>query len=72
MKSFTCITSNDVIISTRDRNDTAVLMHINFTELKSEIIASQINNASQRNNTSQSLTNVLVIKYTVSCHKYTT
>ena len=54
MKSFTCITSNDiVIISTRDRNDTAVVMQISFTELKSEIIASQIKNTSQRINASQ-------------------
>ena len=47
-KSIACKASNDIVtISTRDRNDTAVVMQINFTELKSEIYASQRINASQ-------------------------
>ena len=55
MKSFTCKASNDiVIISKRDINEAAVVMQINFTELKSEI------NASQRINASQSQKKVLV------------
>ena len=48
MKSFSCKASNDIVpSSTRDRNDAAVVMQINFTLLKSEINASQRNNASQ-------------------------
>ena len=43
---FICKASNDIVIkSKRDRNEAAVVMQINFTELKSEI------NASQRINT---------------------
>ena len=44
MKSITCKASNDTITSSkRDRNesDAAVVMQINFTELKSEINAPQ-------------------------------
>ena len=40
MKSFRCKESNDIDIK-RDRNEAAVVMQINFTELKSEINASQ-------------------------------
>ena len=48
MKSFSCKASNDIVpSSTRDRNDAAVVMQINFTLLKSVINASQRNNASQ-------------------------
>ena len=46
MKSFTCKASNDIVIeSKRDRNEAAVVMQINFTQLKSEINASQRINA---------------------------
>ena len=56
MKSFTCKASNDIVIkSKRDRNEAAVVIQINFTELKYEINASQRLNASQRINGSQSL-----------------
>ena len=41
--------------STRVRNDAVIVMQINFTELKSEI------NASQRINASQSQKKVLVV-----------
>ena len=42
MKSITYKASNDIVTSlTRDRNDALVVIHINFTELKSEINASQ-------------------------------
>ena len=44
-----------VTCSKRDRNDAAVVMQRNFTELKYEINASQSINASQIINTSQSL-----------------
>ena len=38
MKSFACKASNDIVInSKRDKNEAAVVMQINFTELKSEI-----------------------------------
>ena len=56
MKSFTCKASIDIVTCLkRDSNDVAVAMQINFTELKSEIKVSQSINASQKNNTSQSL-----------------
>ena len=56
MKSITCKGSNDIVTSsTRDRNDAAVVMQINFTELKSEI------KATQRINALQCLKKVLVI-----------
>ena len=46
MKYITCKTSKYIVTSsTRDRNDAAVVMQINFTELKSEINASQKINA---------------------------
>ena len=46
MKSFTCKASNGIVTSsTCDRNEAAVVMQINFTELKSET------NASRRINT---------------------
>ena len=46
MKSFTCKASNDIVISSKhDRNEAAVVMQVNFTELKPEINASQRNNA---------------------------
>ena len=49
MKAFTCKASNDIVISSKgDRNEAAVVMQLIFTELKSEINASQRNNASQR------------------------
>ena len=42
MKSFTCKSSNDIVIKSKgDRNEAAIVMQINFTELKSEINASQ-------------------------------
>ena len=42
LKSFRYKISNDIVISSkRDRNEAAVVMQINFTELKSEINASQ-------------------------------
>ena len=44
MKSITCKTSIDIVSSStaRDRNDAAeIVMQINFTQLKSEINASQ-------------------------------
>ena len=56
MKSIRCKASNDnVTCSTCDRNDAAVMMQINFTELKSEI------NASQSINVSQCLNKVVMI-----------
>ena len=56
MKSITSKASNHTVFSsTRDGNDAALVMQINFTELKSETIASQKVNASQ------SLKKVLVI-----------
>ena len=40
MKSITCKASNDTITSLkRDGNDAAVVMQINFAELKSDISA---------------------------------
>ena len=46
MKSMTCKANNDIVTSSkRDRNDAAVVMQINFIELKSEINASQKINA---------------------------
>ena len=52
MKSFTCKASNDIVIkSKRDRNEDAVVIQINFTELKYEINPSQRITASQRINT---------------------
>ena len=55
MKSITTQQVMDVsFLSTRDRNDTAVVMQINFVELKSEI------NTSQRINASQGLKKVLI------------
>ena len=46
MKSFTCKTCNYIVIkSKRDRNETSVVLQVNFTELKFEI------NASKRINT---------------------
>ena len=49
MKSFTCKASNDIVIkSKRDRNEAAVVMQINFTELKFEINASRRINTRQR------------------------
>ena len=48
IKSITCKVNIDIVTtSRRDRNNTAVVMQINFTELKFEINASQRINASQ-------------------------
>ena len=53
MKFITCKGNIDIVTSsTRDRNDVAVVMQLNFSKLKSEI------NASQRINASQSLKKV--------------
>ena len=42
MNSLTCKASNDIVIKSKpDRNEAAVVMQINFTELKSEINSSQ-------------------------------
>ena len=42
MKSITCNANIDIVTSSkRDRNGAAVVMQKNFTELKSEIYASQ-------------------------------
>ena len=42
MKSITCKTNIDIVTSSkRDRNETVVVMQINFTELKSGINAIQ-------------------------------
>ena len=42
MKSITCKANIDIVTSSkRDRNGAAVVMQKNFTELKSEICASQ-------------------------------
>ena len=61
MKSIKRKANNDIVTSSkRDRNDGEVVMQINFTELRSEI------------NASQSLNKVLLILYTASFHKYTT
>ena len=50
MKSITCKANSDIVTTLkRDRNDTAVVMQINFTELKFE------SNASRRINASQSI-----------------
>ena len=47
MKSITCKTSNDIVTSsTRDRNDAAVVMQMNLTELKYEINTPKRINAS--------------------------
>ena len=55
MKSITTQQVMDIVTSsTRDRNDTEVVMQINFVELKSEI------NTSQRINASQDLKKVLI------------
>ena len=62
MKSFTCKASNNIVInSMRDRNEAAVVMQINFTELKSEINASERINTQQRIiiNASQRIINAL-------------
>ena len=53
MKSIACIARVIVISSKGDGNEAAVVMHINFTEFKFEIIASQRINSLQRINTSQ-------------------
>ena len=61
MKSITCKENTDIATSSkRDGNEAAIMIQINFTELKSKI------NASQRIKASQSLKKVLVIKCTVS------
>ena len=53
MKSFSCKASNDIVICSKgDRNEAAVVMQITFTELKSDINASQRINVSQRINAS--------------------
>ena len=42
VKSITCKAYIDIVtVSKRDRNDAGVVMQMNFTELKSEINASQ-------------------------------